>query len=300
MYHELAAPPVPVGIHENRRLVGVPVVFVVRRVLEVPDELAVIGAQGQQRRGVEIVAFAVATIEVLRAGIAGRPVQQVEFRVVGAAGPGSAAAGLPRVVVRPRLRPGLARSGDRVEAPLALPGFGVEGVEVASDATGVAAADADQHPILCDDGRAGRAEAGLVRGHGGAPQHRPVAAVDRDYVAVRRAEIQASPRQAEASAPVGVRAPVPLVEGVVEAPHGTAGGRVQGERPHPARSQIHHAVPDERRRLAAQLLRAVLEHPLGNQPGDVVAIDASELGVATAGVVAVVAEPVGWVPVSLL
>jgi len=80
----------PVDIHEHGRLLRVPVPEVVRGVLVVPLQPAAPGVERHDRVGVEVVADAFAAV-VVRAGIAGRPIERLEIGVVGAREPGGRA-----------------------------------------------------------------------------------------------------------------------------------------------------------------------------------------------------------------
>jgi hypothetical protein len=113
--------PVAVRMHDNlaRGSVGgdlgqdplVDAVVVERiagRHLEAPNHLAGLGLHGEDRIGVEVVAFAIERIP--RRRIAGTPEHEIEFRIVGTGDPGGAAA-LPPGVSRPGLGAGLSFSG---------------------------------------------------------------------------------------------------------------------------------------------------------------------------------------------
>src|SRR2546430_2339395 len=64
------------GVEENGRLHGVPIVNIVRRRLEMPDEFAGVGIERDDGAGVEIVAGTAFTGED-RVGIAGAPVEKI-------------------------------------------------------------------------------------------------------------------------------------------------------------------------------------------------------------------------------
>ena len=123
---------VPFAVDQHRSLVGIPVMLVVRRELEVPCEAAVVGAQGEYRCGVEVVSLSIPAVEVLGTGVAGRPVKQVEFRVVGSGRPRGPATESPGLgVIGPGLGTGFAGRGHRVEAPSLLASLGIERVNEA-------------------------------------------------------------------------------------------------------------------------------------------------------------------------
>src|SRR5262249_8009212 len=118
-----------IGEHE---LVGaVHVVDVVWRELVVADDLAGLRAYCEYGRGVEAVA-AFARPRVVGLGVAGAPVDQIEFGIVGAGAPGRAAAVLPGVVVGPGLRAGLARRRNRITPPELFAGLRIPAIEEAA------------------------------------------------------------------------------------------------------------------------------------------------------------------------
>src|SRR5262249_7152019 len=115
--HHLArrAADLDVGEHVLVRPVGV--VYVVRRVLEVTDELAGLRPDRQHARRVQAVQ-AFARPRIVGLGVAGAPIDQVELRIVRAGAPRGPAAPRPRVAVaRPGLRTRLARLGNGVATP---------------------------------------------------------------------------------------------------------------------------------------------------------------------------------------
>src|SRR5215831_20922706 len=98
MGDHLAVLAVDLGIDQHVAADLVVVVIVVRRILEVPRDLAVRGIEGDRAVGVEIVARTVAGI-ISRNGIAGTPIGQVRRRIISAGAEERAAAGLPGVVI---------------------------------------------------------------------------------------------------------------------------------------------------------------------------------------------------------
>src|SRR5262249_61802553 len=145
----------PAG-HVHIRLYGnvrrVPVVYVVRRELEVPLQFSSVRVDGEQRARVEVVAGAIVAV-VIRIGIAGAVVQQVEIRIVAAGHPRGRAASRSVLRVWPRLAGGLAWIRNRVEPPDARACRRVVGVDVAA-ARKIAAGDADDD-LVPDDERSG-------------------------------------------------------------------------------------------------------------------------------------------------
>ena len=64
-------------IYQHRCLIGIPIVRVVGRELEIPFELSCIGVQRDDAIGVEIIASAAASVEIWP-GVAGWPIDQVQ------------------------------------------------------------------------------------------------------------------------------------------------------------------------------------------------------------------------------
>ncbi len=125
--HGLAGAAFPFEVGEDGDLGGVEIEAVVGRELEVPFELAGVRIEGNDAVGVEVVAGAHTGVPVW-AGVAGAPVGEVEFGVVGAGEPDGAAAVDPGVAA-PSFVAGLAFFGDGFEAP----DFAASGCVVGSD-----------------------------------------------------------------------------------------------------------------------------------------------------------------------
>ena len=97
----------------------------------------------------------VARPRIVRLGVAGAPVDEIELRIVRAGAPRRPAAVLPRVaVLRPRLGAGLARRRNRVAAPQLLAGIRIPAVEESARG-GLAAGHAGDQHAVGDDRRAG-------------------------------------------------------------------------------------------------------------------------------------------------
>ena len=120
LQQELARLPLPLRVHQHERLLRVVVVHVVRRELEVPLALPGLGVERHHRIRVEVVAQPFVANHV-GTGIAHRPVEDAESRVV-AAGHPRARAGMVDGVALPRLRPRLAALRHGPEAPHLFPG----------------------------------------------------------------------------------------------------------------------------------------------------------------------------------
>src|SRR5215510_613629 len=106
-----------------------------RRELIMPTELTGVGVKRDDRRGVEVVAFAFRTV-VIGSGVTGAPVHQVEFRIVGARHPDRAAAMLPRfrIGATPRAVTRILGAGSRIEAPDLLSALHIVGIDETADA----------------------------------------------------------------------------------------------------------------------------------------------------------------------
>ncbi len=126
--------------------------------LEVPEALAGVGVEGEERVGEEIVADAIAAVEIHDGG-AGWCVDDAVFGVEGHAGPVvGGASGLPGVG-RPGAGAEFAGARDGAEAPDELAGADVVGADVAGrGGMGFWIAATDDDEVFVDD--AGRCEHG--------------------------------------------------------------------------------------------------------------------------------------------
>src|SRR5438445_9464424 len=110
-----------------------------------PLQLSGIGVESQHAARVEIVAGAYVAVHV-RSGISGAPVDQVQFRIVGAGDPSGSAAARPGVAA-PGFPSGIVRSGDGVEAPEAFSGGDVVSVNETAHAE-LSAGDPDDDLVF--------------------------------------------------------------------------------------------------------------------------------------------------------
>ena len=131
---------------------GIPIVYVVGSELKVPLELAGIGIECEQRIGIEIVAAALVAFPV-GAGVAGAPVNHVEFGVV-AAGHPSGGGTIFVAIAEPGFGGLVSRSGQRGESPGLLACFGFVRGEVAAYAK-LATGTADDDFVFDDERRDG-------------------------------------------------------------------------------------------------------------------------------------------------
>src|SRR5439155_11435542 len=112
----------------------VEVVGIVRRILEAPFDLAVVGIEREHARRPLVVAGPVFGI-VIGAGIADALIHRVGFGIVGGGFPDRAAAVPPALLaVLPGLVSGLALARDRIGAPELLAGIEVGPLDEAADA----------------------------------------------------------------------------------------------------------------------------------------------------------------------
>src|SRR5206468_11860342 len=119
-------------IEHHRDLRGVPVMLVVLGELEIPFQLAGIGIEGEQGIAVQVIARASgAAIRWRR--ISRGPVEQIGCGSVRARIPCRSATNFPRFSL-PTIVPRFARTGNRVEAPLALAGRRIISVDESANA----------------------------------------------------------------------------------------------------------------------------------------------------------------------
>ena len=160
--------------------------YVVRRELIVPLDLAGVGVERHERAGVEVVALAVGG-EIVRAWVAGADKHEVLFRIVGPGRPDRSAAALVR------WRPGRPRfpadriigTGHSVEAPYALARLRVVCVDHAAGAE-LGAGRPDDDLVFDDDGRHRRGVADFVVGHRRFPQESARPHVEGNHVRIGR------------------------------------------------------------------------------------------------------------------
>ena len=276
-------------VDEQQRLLRVPVVGVVGGELEVPHELAGLGPEGEDRVGPQVVAGPPVAVHV-GAGVARRPVEEVELGIVAAGQPRGPAPAPQHLGVAPGLRPRLARRGNRPHAPRALAGLGVVGVEEASQ-PGVAGADARDDEVADHErGHHGAVVLAVVV-HLGVPHQLAGEPVEGDDVGVvgdaeheaaahRDAAVEPDAGVADEAWSAGLRpAPDLAARRGVEGVHLVDGGDVHHPCDHHRRALDHRHVGNR-------------EEPLHGQPPDVVPVDLVERGVAVPGVAAVVGRPV--------
>ena len=286
LHRHLALDAVHRDVGDDHLPVRVEVVHLVREELEVPDDLAGLRPDREDRRGVEVVARPHGGIP--RPGVAGAPVGEIELGIVGAGDPGRAAAAQVRVAGRPRVVPLLAGAGNRVGAPQELAGLGIAAVDEAAHAELGAGDAGDQHAVG-DLRRAGHREAFLPLDDLLLPDLLAGLLVERDDVRVERAaeylavvDRRALVRDAAAHHARGGR-----IELDRRAPDLLAGGDVDRDRELGVGDE-HDAVVDERLPLLA-VVAGQRRAPDRHQALHVRLVDLLQRAVA----VLVIAHPVG-------
>src|SRR5882724_10340876 len=106
---------------------------IVRGVLEIPTQLSRIRVNGDDAAGEKIVTGAHIAV-VIRPGIAGAPVNEVQLAIIDPGDPGCHAAVFPGIAGAPGLVAGLAGSGDGPKTPGVSAGFGVVGIQKTANA----------------------------------------------------------------------------------------------------------------------------------------------------------------------
>src|SRR6185295_12569798 len=130
------------------------VVDIVRRELVMADDLAGFRPDCDHARRADAVQAATRP-RVVRFGIAGAPIDEVELGIVGARAPGRRAAVFPGVAVgRPGVVSGLAGPRNGVTTPELLAGLGIPAVKEAARRRFAAGHAGDQHAVG-DDRRTG-------------------------------------------------------------------------------------------------------------------------------------------------
>ena len=150
-HHDLARLAVDRQIAEHRHLRRVPVVDVVRGELVVPLQLAGVRVERDERRGEEVVAFAIGAV-VVGARVAGAIEDEILLGIVGPGHPDRSSAAQVRVTLRPGVAALFSRPGHGVEPPHLLAGLRVERFDETADAV-LGAGDADDHLVLDDERR---------------------------------------------------------------------------------------------------------------------------------------------------
>ena len=170
-----------------------------RRELIVPPELPRVGVERHNRRGVQIVAFALGAV-VVGARVPGAPIHQIELRIEAAGDPCRAAPMLPGLRVHPAPRSvtriiGACRG---VEAPDALSVSRVVRVDEPAHAV-LPAGHADDHLVFHDERRGGRPIPFLEVFHRRVPQDRAALHADRHHPGIERRLEEPIAKHAEAA-----------------------------------------------------------------------------------------------------
>src|SRR5262245_2575903 len=254
--------------------VVVPVV--VRDLLVVPLELAVVRVEGEHRRRVEVVTGPRTAPIIIRRGVCRAPVDEVQRRIVGAGHPAAAAAELPGVTA-PALRIFL----DRVELPHLVSGGGLEAEDLSLDRQ-LARRLSDDDLVLDGQRRAGEVAAALLRLEDLLlPDDLSSLLVERDHAPVQAAEIDAPVRDREAAV-VGLEEQRVhhRIELRVEVPDFLARRRIEREDAIVGGDVVHDPVDHERSGFQTLDNRARLMNPGHGKILDVVLVDLGERTVA--------------------
>ena len=257
---------VQVGEHEFLGAVEVPAIAG-RRLIE-PGHGAVGRMDGYDRGRIQLVAAAAAAERhVVRSGVAGADIDQVERGVIGHAVPdGAAGSGAPGMLGVPglerrdemrlllRARGRIARH--REEAPAQSAGVSIVCGHIAANPRKVRAAVADDHQVAGELRRAGDG-VGLARVTPDQGVDLPFdpagAGIDRMQPAVDRADVQSALEGRDAAidgVATGIAGPA-AVDVRVVGPKRLAGGGIDRIDAAEIAGGIHHAVDDQRRRLLA-------------------------------------------------
>ena len=292
-------------VRQDHRLRRGVVPVVTRCLLVVPDVLAGVRVQGDDRRQIEVVAAAgAAQVAAPRRPVAGADVHQVQRGVEGHGVPGCpAAAEFPVLAARvPGLRglghrlilEGLARvARHREPAPFLLARFGVVGRDVAAHAI-LRATVADHHVALEDARRAGDGVGACVVDERIRPSSaRPGRRVERDQPAIEGADEDLALVERDAAVDDIAAGPVAQLARHlrVVGPQALARARIDRMDDAPRGRDIHDAVDNERRGLDAAGGFEVVG-PFQAESLDVVGGDLRERAEARLGVVEAVGGPV--------
>src|SRR5882724_12260334 len=270
------------GVEKNGRLHGVPIVNVMRRRLEMPDEFAGVGIERDDGAGVKIVAGAAFTGED-GIGISSAPVEKIQIGIVGAGHPRHAAAVSYGVgIFRPSFGARFAGFWRGEPLPLFRASFWIDGDEEAGN-VGDVAGDAGDDVIFYDERRHGGEVAELIVGEDDVPTDGAVFRVQANQMCVGRFDVD----------PVFVHGDATMADVIafgftLIVPDLATEFRVDGPNM-VGRSEIHDAVDDERRGFENVSWSAI--NPGESERTDVAGVDLIERAVTAAGVVAVVGGP---------
>ena len=281
-----------VGEHGGADRVVVPAVP--GGVLEAPADRAVVGVDGDRRRGPLVVALP--DLAVPGGRVSGVPVDEVQFGIEDAGGPGGASPVLPGVA-GPGLVPRLARTRDRVGRPAMLPAGGVVRLHEAAHPVLAAGHAGEDHPVH-HQRRAGDAVAVLPVGDLDLPDHLSAVLVERHQPGVHGADVDEVSEEGDPAidGPAAEDAFDLDADLGVVAPQLPAGAGVDREDARLVRGQVDHALVQQRGGLEAAVRAAGGEHPDRMEVPHVVRRDLLQFHVAVGVVVAAVHEPLGGVP----
>ena len=160
---------------------------VVRGELVMPPELPGVAVDRDDRGGIEVVALPIVT-EIAGRRIADAPVNQIRLGIETAGHPRGAAAARQLFLPGPRLAARLALARDRVEAPHALAGLGIVGVDEPARRD-IAARITHNHLVFDHKRRGDDSVAHLVVVDHGVPHDLARVAIERQHVRVEGAHV---------------------------------------------------------------------------------------------------------------
>ncbi len=291
---DLALAVIEFCVQQDRDLVRVPVMGIVRRELEVPLQGAGFGVERDHGAGIQVVAGPDVAVPVGRR-IADRPVEEVELRVERTGQPGRTATGLPGVIL-PGLAAGVAGRRNRVEAPDPLAGCRVIGIDESADAR-LRAADADDDLVVYRERRQGQGKADIVVGHLDVPANGAGGRVEGDQMRVERADIDGVVKDRNAAIHARETDVLDVVRHVGRpGPQGFAGAGIERRNRTGRLRDVHDPVDDDRRGLhqavAGLRRRLHLVGPDDLQIADIVPVDLVERRETLGSIGAGIRQPV--------
>src|SRR6266508_181323 len=292
----LRDPLLSVGVEQDDGTRRVVVPDVVVHLLEVPLELARLQVERADRRRIEVLAGALAA-EPVRAGVAGRDVEEPELRVDRRRLPDRPAAAEVLLRARgPRIAARLARSRGCVPTPHGLPGRGVERLQERPRSI-LGADDADVDLPVDIGRRSGDRLPELPFDEPSLPERPAGLLVERNHPAVELSQVHAA--VADRDAPV-VPATADGADLLRDArrvlPQDLAGGDADGVRIILAARDVDDALVDDRLALGRILrgeARAEVRTPDALELRDVRRVDLVERRVALVHQAAADGRPVG-------
>jgi hypothetical protein len=305
------APAVAIDSDERGRSGEVAIPDVVMDSLKMPEAAAGGGVEGEERVGEEVVANAVASVEIEDGG-AGGDVDDTALSIEGHAGPVVGSAGGLPCAGRPGFVAVFAGARDGMEGPAEGAGANVEGADVAGRrGMGFGVASSDDDEVFVNEAGSGESDGLLIvrfaqafaeidaavvaEGGNGAtgPRVESVEVVEDAGEDAAVVVVGAARPVREAAGGLGCAAngAVVTIDGGVEFPEQSAGGGIEGDDFVGRRAGVEDVSDDEGVGLDVALFSGVVL-PRDFELGDVGAVDLRERGVMVAVAIAVVGGPV--------